>query len=231
MVSLCIMIQENLKRIMATIPAGVTLLAVSKTKPESDIVEAYEYGVRDFGENKVQEMTRKYEALPKDIRWHLIGHLQTNKVKYIAPFVHLVHSVDSLKLLAEIDKEAKKCNRVISCLLQFHTASEETKFGLLKEEAVQILESESYKQMQNVKICGVMGMATNTDDTNLIRQEFKNLKSIFDYLKSNYFAESQCFETISMGMSEDYQIAIEEGSTIVRVGSSIFGERDYSKQS
>ncbi|MCQ2607250.1 MAG: YggS family pyridoxal phosphate-dependent enzyme [Bacteroidales bacterium] len=223
------MIQENLKRIVATIPEGVTLLAVSKTKPESDILEAYEFGIRDFGENKVQEMTRKYEALPKDIRWHLIGHLQTNKVKYIAPYVHLVHSVDSLRLLEEINKEAKKCNRVISCLLQFHTASEETKFGLLQEEAVQILESESYKQMENVRICGVMGMATNTDDTDLIHREFKTLKSIFDFLKTNYFSDSQCFGTISMGMSEDYKIAIEEGSTIVRIGSSIFGERDYSK--
>lgn len=225
------MIQENLKRIMATIPEGVTLLAVSKTKPECDIMEAYEFGVRDFGENKVQEMTRKHEALPKDIRWHLIGHLQTNKVKYIASYVHLVHSVDSLKLLQEINKEAQKCNRVISCLLQFHTASEETKFGLLQDEAVQILESESYKQMQNVQICGVMGMATNTDSADLIHQEFKHLKSIFDFLKTNYFSDNQNFKTISMGMSQDYPIAIEEGSTIVRVGSSIFGERDYSKQS
>lgn len=224
------MIQENLKRITATIPDGVTLLAVSKTKPCSDIMEAYEFGIRDFGENKVQEMTSKYEALPKDIRWHLIGHLQTNKVKYIAPFVHLVHSVDSLKLLAEINKEAVKCNRVISCLLQFHVASEETKFGLLYEEAVQLLESDLYKQMHNVNICGVMGMATNTDDASQVRREFACLKQIFDDLKQSYFSGSSDFKTISMGMSDDYLIAIEEGSTIVRVGSSIFGERDYSKQ-
>lgn len=223
------MIQENLQRICATIPSNVTLLAVSKTKPASDIMEAYTYGIRDFGENKVQEMTQKYEVLPKDIRWHLIGHLQTNKVKYIAPFVSLIHSVDSLKLLQEINKEAKKNNRIIPCLLQFHTASEETKFGLLLNEAEELLQSDAYKTMQNVSICGVMGMATNTENTDLIHKEFHNLKTIFETLKLKYFSAKNDFNVISMGMSHDYQIAIEEGSTIVRIGSSIFGERDYSQ--
>lgn len=223
------MIQENLQRIVATIPSGVTLLAVSKTKPESDIMEAYNFGIRDFGENKAQEMTKKYEALPKDIRWHMIGHLQTNKVKYIAPYVSLIHSVDSFKLLQDINKEAAKYQRVIRCLLQFHIASEETKFGFAQEEVEEILNSEAYKSLQNVKISGVMGMATNTDDVNLVRQEFRHLKTMFNAIQAKYFAGDADFNTISMGMSDDYQIAIEEGSTIVRIGSSIFGARDYSK--
>ena len=223
------MIQENLQRIIATIPSGVTLLAVSKTKPESDIMEAYNLGVRDFGENKVQEMTQKFEALPKDIRWHMIGHLQTNKVKYIAPYVSLVHSVDSFKLLQEINKEAAKQQRVIHCLLQLHIASEETKFGFQQNEVEAILNSGDYASLQNIKISGVMGIATNTDDVDTIRQEFRHLKTIFTALQTKYFLADADFNTISMGMSDDYQIAIEEGSTIVRIGSSIFGERDYSK--
>ena len=222
------MIQENLQKILATIPDGVTLLAVSKTKPESDILEAYNYGIRNFGENKVQEMVGKHENLPKDIKWHLIGHLQTNKVKYMASFVSLIHSVDSLNLLETINKEATKVNRVIPCLLQFHIASEETKFGLSEDEAYTLLNSDSYKSMKNVEICGVMGMATNTENMDLVRSEFKHLKSIFDNLHEKYFSNSSTFNTISMGMSHDYQIAIEEGSTIVRIGSSIFGERNYN---
>lgn len=222
------MIQENLQKILANIPEGVTLLAVSKTKPESDILEAYNYGIRNFGENKVQEMVSKHENLPKDIKWHLIGHLQTNKVKYMASFVSLIHSVDSLNLLETINKEAVKVNRVIPCLLQFHIASEETKFGLSEDEAYALLESDSYKAMKNVEICGVMGMATNTENMDVVRSEFKHLKQIFDNLHEKYFADSTTFETISMGMSHDYQIAIEEGSTIVRIGSSIFGERNYN---
>src|SRR5574344_2136998 len=222
------MIQENLQRIVATIPTGVTLLAVSKTKPESDIMEAYNFGIRDFGENKAQEMTQKYEALPKDIRWHMIGHLQTNKVKYIVPYVSLIHSVDSYKLLEDINKEAGKHQRVIRCLLQFHIASEDTKFGFLQTEAEAILNSDAYKSLKNIKISGVMGMATNTDDVNKIRQEFRQLKAIFCELQTKYFSNDANFNIISMGMSEDYQIAIEEGSTIVRIGSSIFGARDYS---
>ena len=222
------MIQENLQKILANIPEGVTLLAVSKTKPESDILEAYNYGIRNFGENKVQEMVGKYENLPKDIKWHMIGHLQTNKVKYMASFVSLIHSVDSLNLLETINKEAVKVNRVIPCLLQFHIASEETKFGLSEDEAYALLESDSYKAMKNVEICGVMGMATNTENMDVVRSEFKHLKQIFDNLHEKYFADSTTFETISMGMSHDYQIAIEEGSTIVRIGSSIFGERNYN---
>ena len=222
------MIQENLQKILATIPDGVTLLAVSKTKPESDILEAYNYGIRNFGENKVQEMVGKHENLPKDIKWHLIGHLQTNKVKYMASFVSLIHSVDSLNLLETINKEAAKVNRVIPCLLQFHIATEETKFGLSEDEAYALLNSDSYKSMKNVEICGVMGMATNTENMDLVRSEFKHLKSIFDNLHEKYFANSSTFNTISMGMSHDYQIAIEECSTIVRIGSSIFGERNYN---
>ncbi len=222
------MIQENLQRIVATIPSGVTLLAVSKTKSESDIMEAYNFGIRDFGENKAQEMTQKYQALPKDIRWHMIGHLQTNKVKYIVPYVSLIHSVDSYKLLEDINKEAGKHQREIRCLLQFHIASEDTKFGFLQTEAEAILNSDAYKSLKNIKISGVMGMATNTDDVNKIRQEFRQLKAIFCELQTKYFSNDANFNIISMGMSEDYQIAIEEGSTIVRIGSSIFGARDYS---
>lgn len=222
------MIQENIQRIRQTVPSDVLLLAVSKTKPESDIMQAYEIGCRDFGENKVQEMVRKYEQLPKDIRWHLIGHLQTNKVKYIASFVSLIHSVDSFNLLETINKEARKVGRVIPCLLQFHIATEETKFGLTLDEARQFLDTDAFKTLEHVSIHGVMGMASFTDNKDQVRQEFHHLKSIFDILHTDYFP-NDTFKELSMGMSEDYPIAIEEGSTIVRVGSSIFGARDYSK--
>jgi PLP dependent protein len=216
-------IQENLKSIEATIPSHVTLVAVSKTKPVEDLQEAYNAGMRDFGENKIQEMCDKYEVLPKDIRWHMIGHVQTNKVKYMASFVYLIHGVDSLKLLKEINKQAEKNNRVIDVLLQQFIADEETKFGLDKEEIQQILKEE-IQQLPNVRVVGLMGMATFTDDENQIRSEFNSLKSNFDELQKNY----QDFKILSMGMSGDYQMAIEEGSTMVRIGSSIFGHRNYS---
>lgn len=219
------MIKENLTKIQATIPADVTLVAVSKTKPVSDLQEIYDSGQRVFGENKVQEMTEKYEVLPKDIQWHLIGHLQTNKVKYIAPFVSLIHSVDSMKLLNEINKEAKKNDRVIDCLLQFHIAEEETKFGLSIEEAKELLESKEFVEMQNVSIVGIMGMASFTENIETVRHEFRVLESYFQILKSHFFKFNHHFKEISMGMSGDYLLAIEEGSTMVRVGSSIFGTR------
>jgi len=219
------MIKENLAIIQDTIPSDVTLVAVSKTKPVSDLQEVYDAGQRVFGENKVQEMTEKYEILPKDIQWHLIGHLQTNKVKYIAPFVSLIHSIDSMKLLNEINKEAKKNNRVIDCLLQFHIAEEETKFGLSIEEAKELLESKEFVEMQNVSIVGIMGMASFTENIETVRHEFRVLESYFQILKSHFFKFNHDFKEISMGMSGDYLLAIEEGSTMVRVGSSIFGTR------
>lgn len=220
-------IAENIDQIKAGLPAHVQLVAVSKTKPNDLIMEAYHHGQRIFGENKVQEMAAKYESLPKDIEWHFIGHLQTNKIKYIAPFVHLIHGVDSFKLLKSIDSEAKKAGRMISCLLQFHIAEEETKYGLSIEEALEMLDSEAYKNLQNIRLCGVMGMATYTEDENKIRKEFAHLKACFDQLKSRYFAHDNLFKEISMGMSGDYSIAIEEGSTMIRIGSNIFGERNY----
>lgn len=223
------MIKENLKKIKATLPEGVTLVAVSKTKPVSDLQEAYDAGQRAFGENYPQEMRDKYEVLPKDIQWHFIGHLQTNKIKYIIPFVTLIHSIDTANLLEAVNKEARKHDRVVDCLLQFHIAQEETKFGLDMDEARQLLDSESFKQMQNIRICGVMGMATFTDDMEEVRKEFKHLKSIFETLKKYYFAGQEQFKEISMGMSDDYPIAIEEGATLVRVGSKIFGARVYAK--
>ena len=216
-------IQENLKTIESTIPEHVTLVAVSKTKPVEDLQEAYDAGIRDFGENKIQEMCDKYEVLPKDIRWHMIGHVQTNKVKYMAPFVHLIHGVDSLKLLKEIHKQAEKNNRVIDVLLQQFIADEETKFGLDKEEIQHIMQEE-IQHLPNVRVVGLMGMATFTDDEKQIRNEFKTLKSNFDSLKNNFYN----LTVLSMGMSGDYQVAIEEGSTMVRIGSSIFGHRNYS---
>ena len=219
------MIKENLTKIQATIPSDVTLVAVSKTKPVTDLQEVYNAGQRVFGENKVQEMTEKYEVLPKDIQWHLIGHLQSNKVKYIAPYVSLIHSVDSMKLLNEINKEAKKNNRVIDCLLQFHIAEEETKFGLSIEEAKELLESKEFVEMQNVSIVGIMGMASFTENMETVRHEFRVLESYFQILKSHFFKFNHHFKEISMGMSGDYLLAIEEGSTMVRVGSSIFGTR------
>lgn len=224
-----IMIKENLSIIKAQIPADVTLVAVSKTKPVSDLQEAYDAGQRVFGENHALEMRDKHESLPNDIQWHFIGHLQTNKIKYIIPFVSLIHSIDSGKLLEAVNKEAAKHNRVVDCLLQFHIAQEETKFGLDLQEARQLLESDAFKQMQNVRICGVMGMATLTEDEAQIRKEFHNLKNIFDTLKHDYFSDATPFKEISMGMSHDYPIAIEEGATLVRVGSKIFGPRIYNE--
>ena len=225
------MIKENLNKVRATVPNNVTLIAVSKTKPVTDLQEAYDVGQRIFGENKALEMRDKHQELPKDIQWHFIGHLQTNKIKYIAPFVSLIHSIDSISLLEAVNKEAVKNNRVIDCLLQFHIAKEETKFGLDIEEAEEILKSDSYKNLNNINIIGVMGMATFTDDVNQIRNEFKSLKNIFNILKERYFQDKESFKEISMGMSDDYPIAIEEGATMVRVGSKIFGARSYSVNS
>ncbi|HEX3007211.1 MAG TPA: YggS family pyridoxal phosphate-dependent enzyme [Bacteroidales bacterium] len=222
-------IKEHLYEVVKKIPSHVTLVAVSKTKPVTDIMEVYDEGVRDFGENKVQELVQKYEQLPKDIRWHLIGHLQTNKVKYVAPFVYCIQSVDSLKLLKEINKEALKNNRIINCLLQVHIAKEETKFGFSCEELTACLENDEFKSLKNVSIGGLMGMATFTSDQSLIQNEFTELKSIFDKLKLEYFKSNTDFKNISMGMSSDYELAINCGSTIVRVGSLIFGERQYNQ--
>ncbi len=219
------MISENLKNIQASIPSHVTLVAVSKTKPVESLMEVYDARQRVFGENKVQEMCDKYDEMPKDIHWHLIGHLQTNKVKYIAPFVALIHSVDSFKLLEEINKQALKNNRVIDCLLQFHIAQEETKFGLSENEASELIASNEFKLLKNVRIVGVMGMASFTEDNETVRNEFQSLKKIFTNLKNKFFSKEDCFKEISMGMSGDYLLAIEEGSTMVRVGSSIFGTR------
>ncbi|MEZ5104738.1 MAG: YggS family pyridoxal phosphate-dependent enzyme [Draconibacterium sp.] len=220
-------IAANIAEIKKEIPESVQLVAVSKTKPNSDILEAYHSNHKVFGENKVQDLVEKYEQLPKDIQWHFIGHLQTNKVKYIAPFVALIHGVDSMKLLKTVNKEARKNNRIISCLLQFHIAEESTKFGLSLEEALELLNSDEYKQLKNVDITGVMGMATFTENEKQIRSEFKTLKKYFEILKQEYFAVSDKFCEISMGMSDDYLIAVEEGSTMIRVGSKIFGERNY----
>ena len=222
------MIRENLEKIKASIPENVMLVAVSKTKPISDIQEAYDAGQRVFGENYPLEMRDKHEVLPQDIQWHFIGHLQTNKIKYIIPFVTLIHSIDTANLLEAVNKEAKKHDRVVDCLLQFHIALEETKFGLNLEEARQLLDSEVFKQMENVRICGVMGMGTFTDNMDEVRKEFKHLKGIFDTLKKDYFNDQAQFKEISMGMSEDFPIAIEEGATLIRVGSKIFGPRNYN---
>ncbi len=223
------MIKENLEKIRATVPEGVTLVAVSKTKPVSDLQEAYDAGQRVFGENYPQEMRDKHEVLPQDIQWHFIGHLQTNKIKYIIPYVTLIHSIDTANLLETVNKEAKKHGRIVDCLLQFHIALEETKFGLDLDEARALLESEAFQQMENVRICGVMGMGTFTDNMDEVRKEFKHLKSIFETLKNDYFANQPQFKEISMGMSEDYPIAIEEGATLIRVGSKIFGARVYNR--
>ena len=217
-------IQTNLLNIKATLPKQVTLVAVSKTKPVSDLMEAYEAGQRIFGENKIQEMTEKWEQMPKDIQWHMIGHVQTNKVKFMAPFVSLIHGVDSLKLLQEINKQAKKNNRTIDCLLQIYIAEEETKFGLDEEELTSLLSSNEFQELKNIQIVGLMGMATFTANKDQIKKEFLHLKSIFDTTK-NLKSEICNLNTLSMGMSSDYQLAIECGSTMVRIGSSIFGGR------
>ena len=217
-------IKNNLNSIKSELPEGVILVAVSKTKPNEDILEAYEAGQRVFGENKVQEMVQKWEDLPKDIEWHMIGHVQRNKVKYMAEFVSLIHGVDSSRLLKEINKQAKKYDRVIPCLLQIHIAEEDTKFGLDEKELNELISSDTFKAMENIKIVGLMGMATFTKDENQVRREFTQLKSMFDTLK----AKLSDISILSMGMSGDYTIAIEEGSTMVRIGSSIFGARNYS---
>lgn len=203
------------------------LIAVSKTKPMSAVQEAYDGGQRDFGENKVQEMTEKYEALPKDIRWHMIGHLQRNKVKYIAPYVHLIHAVDSVRLLREIDKEAAKNDRIISCLLQIHIAEETTKFGFDKNDLQYFLENGELEALTHIKVCGLMGMATLTQDTTQISKEFEGLKMLFDEFSSKFHFSNFELTELSMGMSGDYRHALEHGSTMIRVGSSIFGERNY----
>jgi pyridoxal phosphate enzyme (YggS family) len=217
-------IATNLQTIKSTLPDHVTLVAVSKTKPVPDLMEAYDAGQRIFGENKIQEMVDKWEQMPKDIEWHMIGHVQTNKVKYMASFVSLIHGVDSLKLLEEINKQALKNNRVIDCLLQMHIAEEETKFGLDEEELTTLLSSDSFLKMKNIRIVGLMGMATFTDNQNQIKKEFTHLKSIFDS-KQNLKSEICNLKSLSMGMSGDYQLAISCGSTMVRIGSSIFGNR------
>ena len=220
-------VTKHLNHIRSKIPAGVRLVAVSKTKPVSDIMEAYQAGQRVFGENKTQDLIAKQPELPEDIEWHFIGHLQTNKVKYLTPFVGMIESVDSLKLLKEINKQAAKNERVVNCLLQFHIASEQTKFGLDLEEASQILVSEEYTNMKHIRLCGVMGMATFTDDEEILQTEFSMLRDIFNSLKNKYFSEDESFREISMGMSGDFLLAIEQGSTNVRVGTAIFGERNY----
>ncbi len=222
--------KEVYNQIVQNIPDHVQLVAVSKLKPASEVLAAYELGQRHFGENWAQELKEKHEQLPKDIQWHFIGHLQTNKIKYIIPYVHLIHSIDSFRLLQEVNRQAMRHERVVSCLLQFHIATEETKFGFSLEECLQMLQSPEFTTLHNVEICGVMGMASLTNDIQQIHQEFRTLHEYFDMLKQNYFSENQNFKEISMGMTDDYPIAIEEGSTIIRVGSAIFGKRDYSKR-
>jgi pyridoxal phosphate enzyme (YggS family) len=216
-------IKKQLQELKSVLPKQVTLVAVSKTKPVQDLMKAYDVGQRIFGENKVQEMVEKYQQMPKDIQWHMIGHVQRNKVKYMAPFVDLIHGVDSLKLLSEINKQALKNNRCINGLLQIKIAAEDSKFGMTKNDAIQLMKSSEFKNLKNIKIKGVMGMATFTDDQNKIRKEFETLKSTFSELKSI----QDSMHIISMGMSGDYPLAIECGSTMIRVGSHIFGARNY----
>ena len=221
-------IGENIIALKSNLPDHVRLIAVSKTKPVSDILEAYQAGQRLFGENKAQEMASKFPLLPQNIEWHFIGHLQTNKVKYIAPFVTCIHSIDSMRLLLEINREALRNNRIIPCLLQFHIAEEETKFGLSVIEAESMLLSDTLKTLRNIEITGVMGMATFTEDMDQVRKEFRNLKTIFEMMKEVFFNDQPTFREISMGMSDDYRIAVEEGSTMVRIGSAVFGQRTFS---
>ena len=215
---------------MHEIPENVQLIAVSKLHPASEVDAVYALGQRDFGENWAQEMREKHEILPQDIRWHFIGHLQTNKIKYIIPYVHLIHSIDSFKLLQEVNRQAEKHGRTIGCLLQFHVAAEETKFGFSMDECEAMLQSFDFASLKNIELKGVMGMASLTDDETQIRREFRTLHGFLDKLKSEYFSNQPSFKELSMGMTSDYRIAIEEGSTMIRVGSAIFGERDYSKR-
>lgn len=221
------MIGERIKEIQNELPAGVRLVAVSKFHPNEAIEEAYRAGQRIFGESKVQEMTAKYESLPKDIEWHFIGHLQTNKVKYIVPYVALIHGIDSFKLLAEVDKQAAKAGRTVNCLLQLHIAREETKFGFSFDECRQMLADGEWRQLEHIRLCGLMGMATNTENVEQIREEFRSLSNFFQEVKAAWFADDEAFRELSMGMSHDYHEAIAAGSTLVRVGSKIFGERIY----
>ncbi|MFW5793162.1 MAG: YggS family pyridoxal phosphate-dependent enzyme [Bacteroidota bacterium] len=218
-------IVANFKSVRNNIPGKVKLIVISKTKPTDDIMQVYRCGHRLFGESKVQELIPKYEELPKDIQWHIVGHLQRNKVKYIAPFISMIHSVDSLKLLKEINKEAEKSKRTIDCLLQIHIAKEETKFGMDNAELNELLSSQVFKNFKNVKICGLMGMATFTENTKQIRKEFNELHNLFISIKERYFSQDNSFKEISMGMTDDYEIAVECGTTMVRVGSAIFGKR------
>lgn len=221
-------IAENISKFKQEIaPYNAQLIAVSKTKPNEDLLQAYEAGQLDLGENKVQELTQKQEELPKDIRWHMIGHLQRNKVKYIAPFVHLIHAVDSHRLLVEINKQAEKNNRVIDCLLQIYIAKEESKFGLDEKELNDLLNSPEFAEMKHIRIVGLMGMATNTENEATVRKEFKELKALFDQLKKESNSNKVIMKELSMGMTSDYKIALEEGSTMIRVGSAIFGNRNY----
>lgn len=222
-------IKDHLLRFRESIEPKATLVAVSKTKPISDLQEAYDAGQRHFGENKIQEMTEKWETLPKDIYWHMIGHTQRNKVKYMAPYVHLIHSVDSPRLLKEINKQAEKNERVIDCLLQIHIAEEETKFGFDQNELLELLSSDAFAGYKNVRITGLMGMATFTDNKEQVRKEFKSLKTLLDHINDNHLiSDSHDLKTLSMGMTGDYEIALEEGSTMVRIGSAIFGSRNYN---
>lgn len=221
------MIAESIRQIRSELPAGVRLVAVSKFHPNEAIEEAYRAGQRIFGESKVQEMTAKHDSLPQDIEWHFIGHLQTNKVKYIVPYVALIHGIDSFKLLAEVDKQAAKVGRRVDCLLQLHIAREETKFGFSFDECRQMLAEGQWRQLQHVRLCGLMGMATNTYNTTQIKEEFESLSQFFREVKATWFAGDDAFRELSMGMSHDYHEAIAAGSTLVRVGSKIFGERIY----
>ena len=221
-------IAENLSHFNSKLaPFNAKLVAVSKTKPNEDLLQAYDAGQRDLGENKVQELVGKFETLPKDIRWHMIGHLQRNKVKYIAPFVHLIHAVDSTRLLKEIDKQGEKNGRVIECLLQIFIAKEESKFGLDDHELYELLGSDEFAEMNHIKVVGLMGMATNTDNDDQVRSEFRGLKELFEKVKAEFQSKKVEMKELSMGMTGDYQIALEEGSTMVRIGSAIFGERNY----
>ena len=222
-------VADNLRQVLADLPQGVRLVAVSKFHPEEAILEAYGAGQRIFGESKVQEMSRKHEALPKDIQWHFIGHLQTNKVKYIAPYVALIHGIDSFRLLAEVEKQGAKVGRTIDVLLQIHIAREETKFGFSPDECRQMLAEGQWRPMTHVRLCGLMGMASNTDDMEQVRDEFARLADLFKEVKGEWFADAPWFKELSMGMSHDYSEAVRAGSTLVRVGSKIFGERDYAQ--
>lgn len=220
-------IQANLKEVLSGLPASVRLVAVSKFHPNEALEEAYAAGQRIFGESHVQEMTQKYETLPKDIEWHFIGHLQTNKVKYMASYVSMIHAIDSYKLLVEVNKQAAKAHRVIPCLLQIHIAQEDTKFGFSFDECRNMLNEGEWKKLENIRLAGVMGMASNVDDDKQIEKEFCSLHTFFNEIKQSYFAGSAYFKEVSMGMSHDYPLAVKTGSTLVRVGSKIFGERNY----